>query len=186
MVVAGLVEHLESYLGEVEVGWSKDADGFALPFQVVRFAPGALSGCVVFSTLGLSSTALSSRRSGKPVRHEFMMIVPERLREGPVPGLLQQVGLDVLASGTALLRGDVIGPRASLFAMSQMEALYAAIPVYLPDGFGHFDDVVVVWLVPISRSEAEFVAGRGWPPFEERLIDVDPDLTDIDRLPMFA
>lgn len=186
MVAAGLVEHLESYLGEVEVGWSKDADGFALPFQVVRFAPGVLLGCVVFSTVGLSTTELPSRRSGKAVRHELVMVVPERLCEGPVPGLLQQVGLDVLRSGSALLRGDVIGPRGALFARSQMEALYAAIPVYLPDGFGQFEDVAIVWLVPISRSEAEFVAKRGWPAFEERLIDVDPDLTDVDRLPMFT
>lgn len=184
--MAGLIGHFERYLGEIEIGWSKDADGFELPFQVVRFAPGALSGCVVFSTLGLSSTVLPSRRSGKPVRHEFMMIVPERFREGPVPGLLQQVGLDVLASGSALLRGDVLGPHGSLLAMSKMEALYAAIPVYLPDEFGQVDDVVIVWLVPVSRSEADFVAARGWPAFEERLIDVDPDLTDVDRVPMFA
>ncbi len=186
MVTPGLVGHLERFLGEIELGWSKDADGFNLPFQVVRFTPGVLSGCSVFSTLGLSSTPLPSRRSGKPVRHEFMMIVPERLREGPVPGLLQQVGLDVLASGSALLRGDVVGPRGPLFSMSTMEALYAAIPVYLPDEFGQFENVVIVWLVPVSRSEADFVASRGWPAFEDRLVDVDPDLTDVDRMPMLA
>lgn len=186
MVKAGLVEHLERFLGEVDVGWSKDADGFGLPFQVVRFAPGAMARCAVFSTLGLSTTPLRSRHSGKSIRHEFMMIVPERLSEGPVPGLLQQVGLDVVASGSALLRGDVLGPRGPLFAMSKMEALYAAIPVYLPDEFGQFEDVVIVWLVPVSRSEADFVATRGWPAFERRLIDVDPDLTDVDRLPILA
>ncbi len=184
--MAGLVEHLEHYLGDIEVGWSNDPDGTALSFQVVRFAPGALPGCVVFSTLGLSSTALPSRQSDKLVRHEFMMIMPERLREGPVPGLLQQTGLDVLSSGSALLRGDVVRPRGPLFAMSRMEALYAAIPVYLPDKFGQFNDVVLVWLVPVSRSEADFVTARGWPAFEDQLVDVDPDLTDVDRLPMFA
>lgn len=186
MVTPGLAEHLERFLGQIDVGWSRDADGFELPFQVVRFAPGTLSGCVALSTLGLSSTALTSRGSGKAIRQELMMIVPERLREGPVPGLLQQVGLDVLASGSALLRGDVFGPLGSLFAMSKMEALYAAIPVYLPNDFGQFDDVVITWLVPVSRSEAEFVAARGWPAFEERMIDVDPDLTDVDRIPIFG
>lgn len=70
--------------------------------------------------------------------------------------------------------------------MSKMEALYAAIPVYLPNDFGQFDDVVITWLVPVSRSEAEFVAARGWPAFEERMIDVDPDLTDVDRIPIFG
>ena len=184
--MAGLVDHLEGYLGEVEVGWSKDADGEKLSFQVVRFSPDAFPGYVVFSTLGLSSSALASRRSGVPIRHEFMMMLPERLRDGPVPGLLQQVGLEVLASKSALLRGDVLGPRGPLFAMSEMEALYAAIPVYMPDGFGQWEDIVIVWLVPISRAEAEFVSSRGWPLFEERLIDVDPDLTDVDRVSMFV
>jgi hypothetical protein len=114
------------------------------------------------------------------------MILHERLAEGPVPSLLQQVGLEVLSSGEAVLRGDVIGPRGPLFAMSNMEALYAAVPVYLPDSFAQVEDVVLIWLVPISRSEAKFVAERGWPAFEERLSDVDPNLTDVDRRPMFA
>jgi hypothetical protein len=184
--VAGLIDHLESYLGEIEVGRSKDADGRKLPFQVVRFSPDAFPGYVVFSTLGWSSTALASRRSGARIRHEFMTMVSERLREGPVPGLLQQVGLEALASKSALLRGNVVGPRGPLFAMSEMEARHAVIPVYLPDEFGQWDDVVIVWLVPISRSEAEFVSSRGWPLFEERLVDVDPDLTDVDRAPLFA
>jgi len=185
VAVRGLVEHLEGYLGEIQVGWSHDADGSPLPFQVVRFSPGELAGRAVFSTLGLSATPLLSRTSGRRVRHEVIMIVPDRLRVGPVPGLLQQVGLEILGSGSALLRGDVIGPRGPLFAMTEMEALYASIPVYLPDEFGQHKDVVIVWLIPISRSEAEFIAEQGWPKFENRLTEVDPDLTDFDRASMF-
>jgi len=180
--MVGLIQHLESYLGTIDVGWSRTADGEDLSFQVVRFGAGALPGCVVFSTLGLSSVALPSRESGKLVRHEFVMIVPERLQDGPVPGLLQQVGLEVMEAGSPLLRGDVVGPRGPLFAMSSMEALYASVPVYLPDDFAQVDDVVFVWLVPVSQAEANFVAANGWSAFEDRLVEAGPDLIDVDRL----
>lgn len=180
------MDHLERHLGQIEVGWSRDADGFTMPFQIVRFAPPSLAGFAVFSTLGLSEARLASRRSDKLIRHEFVMVVPDRLRDGPVPGILQQVAVDVVASGSALLRGDVIGPRGPLFAMSRMEALYAAIPVFMPDDFGACGDVVMVWLVPISRNEAEFIEAKGWPAFEDLLVDVDPDLTDPDRPALFG
>ena len=62
-----------------------------------------------------------------------------------------------------------------------MEALYSAIPVYLPDDFAQFDDVVLVWLVPISRAEAAFVTANGWSAFEDLLSETDPDLVDVDR-----
>jgi hypothetical protein len=51
------------------------------------------------------------------------------------------------------------------------EAFYAAIPVYFPDGFANYReedrDVVMVWLVPISGTEAEFVHEHGWNRFED-------------------
>ena len=186
MVAVGLVDHLERHLGEIEVGWSRDADGFTMPFQVVRFAPPPLAGFSVFSTLGLSEAVLASRRSDKLIRHEFVMIVPDRLRDGPVPAILQQAAVDIVASGSALLRGDVISPQGPLFATSRMEALYAAIPVFMSDDFGACGDVVLVWLVPISRKEAEFVEAKGWPAFENLLVDVDPDLTDPYRPALFV
>ena len=181
-----LIEHLERFLGPIEEGWSTDADGGPQAFQVVRFSPEALPQCSVYVTVGLSRHDLTSRTSSRRVTQELVAIVSDEFRPGPIPGVLQQVGEELIRSGSALLRGDVVGPRARLVEGSEMEALYAAIPVYLPDGFGQVDDIVMVWTVPISRQEAEFVAANGWPLFEERLIDVDPDLTDLHRRSMFA
>ena len=64
-----------------------------------------------------------------------------------------------------------------------MEAMYVAIPVYLPDDFAVYDDeqIVIAWLVPISPSEADFVKSHGWGVFEKCLVKADPDLTDIFR-----
>lgn len=179
-----LPDHLERFLGPIEAGWGKDADGVAQPFQIIRFTPPSLPGCVVFSTLGLSRISLHSRSSGIHVRHEFMMILPESFRNAPIPGLLQKVGGMVSRSGEALLRGDTVGPEGPLWAQTQMEALYASTPVYLPDAFAEYDGVVMVWLVPMSHSEFHYVHTQGWEAFEDRLMEQQPDLIDTGRSPL--
>jgi hypothetical protein len=177
--------HLERYLGEIECGWSVDADGEAMPFQIARFARGPAPGSISFATIGLSHRSMPSPVSGRTIRHELVMFVSDSLRDGPLPSILQQVGLDVLAASKPLLRGDVVGPRGPLVPGSAMEALYAAIPVCLPDGFSSCEEagrsVVFAWLVPISFREASYVAEHGWDAFEDRLEDADPDLMDLLR-----
>lgn len=180
-----LVEHLERYLGAIDVGWKTDADGSALPFQVVRYTRGAGPDTVAFSTLGLSRFGLRSPTSGREIRHELLMVVPESLKDGPVPGLLQQVGMGALKSGRALLRGDLIGPHGPLFPGSSMEALYVAMPAYFPDEFASCVEdgqaVAIAWLIPVSVTEAKYLAVHGWDAFEDRLVERDPDLTDVYR-----
>ncbi len=187
-MMSGLTEHLELYLGEIQEGWTRDADGSKMPFQVLRSRRGSGPGTLSFSTLGLSAYSLQSSGTGREIHHELLMIVPEDLASGPVPALLQQVGIDALTAGRALLRGDVIGPRGPLVRGSAMEALYVGMPVYLPDEFATYtyDDlsVVIAWLIPISQHEANYVALEGWKSFENRLATDDPNLTDINRLPL--
>jgi Suppressor of fused protein (SUFU) len=182
-----LVDHFERYLGEIEAGWSRDDDGHPMPFQVVRFPQGSGNGTISFATLGLSRYPMRAA-SGKEIREELLMLVPSGLRDGPVPGLLQQIGMDILAADRPLLRGDVIGPRGPLIAGSEMEAIYVAIPVYFPDDFavyeGDDDQIVVAWLVPISSNEASYIQQHGWRAFEKRLVEDDPDLTNIFRAPL--
>lgn len=69
---------------------------------------------------------------------------------------------------------------------SRFAYLYAALPVYYDDDFNSVvvengDSVAIVWLVPITSGEAQFVAERGWEKFEQELIKRDPDLMDMNR-----
>ena len=107
--------HLESFLGPIDVGWSRDADGTEMPFQVVRFTQGPRLGTTAFATLGLGRLPLRAKTSGKSIYHELVMALPDSLRDRAVPGILQQIGLEAIDRGEALLRGDVIGPRGPLF-----------------------------------------------------------------------
>src|SRR4051812_27127492 len=103
-----LIDHIESYLGEVGQGWSLDPDGSKQPFQVVECKGRGLQGVNAFCTLGLSDQALASRMSKKEIRHELFMIAPETFGEGNIPGILQQLGAEALRKNSAYLRGDVI------------------------------------------------------------------------------
>jgi hypothetical protein len=186
--MAVLVDHFERYLGPIQEGWAVDADGAQMPFQIVRFDHGSGPHTVSFATLGLGRYPLPSPSTGRAIRHELLMLAPERLARGPLPSLIQQIGTAAIAGRRALLRGDVIGPHGPVVAGSQMGAFYVAMPAYFPDDFATCEceegSVVIAWLVPISATEAEYVARRGWEAFEDRLVEQDPDLTDFGRQPM--
>lgn len=100
-----------------------------------------------------------------------------------LPPILEQIGLEAVASGRAYLRGDIVGPRDPLFAGSQFDALYVSMPVYFPEQFSSVStekngSVIFAWLVPITRREATYVATAGWTQFEEKLAQETPDLLD--------
>ncbi len=186
--IMGLIQHFERVLGLIEAGWSVDADGLRMPFQVARFPQGSGPGTVSFATLGLGRYPLPSLASGRAIRHELLLLAPESLKDGMLPSLIHQIGEETLQSGRPLLQGDVIGPRGPLVPGSQMEALYVTLPVYFPDEFATFEEeghtTVIAWLVPISASEAHYIVHHGWADFEDRLAEQDPDLTDFGRQPI--
>jgi hypothetical protein len=104
-----------------------------------------------------------------------------------LPSILQQVAVEAVRRGLAYLRGDVLGPRGLLFSGTTLEALYVSIPVYFPDAFAtarteKLGEVIFAWLIPITRSESDYVFSNGWHRFEEKLVLEDPDLLDVFRL----
>jgi Suppressor of fused protein (SUFU) len=166
-----VLAHFERHLGATAGGWSQDASGVRLPFDVLRFENAPHGGCTSYVTVGLSEHLLGGR-----FRLELMMGLQASV-DPPLP-VLVRVGEEIISRRSALLRGDVVKVAGAF------EWLYATLPVYYPDGLAQFDGVAVVWLVPVSDAEARFVKQRGWDPFEDRLAEADPDLTDPGRSPV--
>jgi Suppressor of fused protein (SUFU) len=84
----------------------------------------------------------------------------------------------------AMTRGTIIGPRGRLFAGGNMTALYAAEPAYLRDGFARCagaPPIDLLWLVPITDTEADFARTHGRQAFEDAREHEDPDLSDPNR-----
>lgn len=169
-----VLAHFERHLGETVGGWSQDAAGVQLPFDVLRFDGVPHGGCASYATVGLSEHKLSGPR--KDLRLELIMGLSAAA--APPVSVLAGVGEEILARHQALLRGEVVK------VGGEIDWLYATVPVYYPDALAQFDDVAVVWLVPVRESEAQFVKRHGWDAFEDRVADADPDLTDLRRSPV--
>lgn len=182
----GLVDHLEQLLGRVKGGWTKGYDGRPMPFQIVECAGGVLTDTTCYATLGLSNFPLGASATTKAIRHELLMLSRTGSSMGVCPSILQQVGCEAINRDLPYLRGDVIGPRGLLFDGSSMEALYVAPPNYYPDSFAVYEEagkapIVMAWLVPITRPEADYVRTRGWSAFEDILVQENPDILDPAR-----
>jgi hypothetical protein len=183
--MSGLIEHLESHLGEIDAGWQKEPAGNDCPFHVLKFKGGPIEGSVTVATLGISNIPLVSANSGKTIRQELLFMTRGIYGDRNIPSVLQELELELLGTGNAILRGQVIGPRGPLFHDSTMEALYVTIPVYLPRSFQAYESqkqsVTFAWLVPITCAEQEYICDVGWEAFEDRLQELDPDLLDLRR-----
>jgi hypothetical protein len=166
--------HFERHLGETVGGWSQDAAGVRLPFDVLRFTDVPHAGCTSYVTVGLSEHRLTGPK--KDVRLELILAL--RADVAPPVGVLVGIGEEILARHEPVLRGDVVKVGGAI------EWLYATVPVYYPDGLAQFDDVAVCWLVPVFDREAQYVKRHGWDAFEDRLAEADPDLTDLGRSPV--
>jgi hypothetical protein len=151
--MSDLVHHLETHLGKISAGWSRDAEGLKRPVQVVLFERGPIPGTRTLATLGLSDVPLRIGDSGKRVRQVLVMLVREEFGYRNLPGVLHQVASEALAKDRGYLRGEVVSPRGPLVEGSAHEALYVAVPVYFPDEFHVFqpaagEPIVFAWLVP--------------------------------------
>lgn len=178
-----LIDHLELHCGEMVGGFSELQD----EFQVIQLPRGPVGGTAVLSTLGLSRHVMHSPHGGKEFRMELVMLFRESDGRRNLPGVLHQAGIEALRDHHGLSRGDVIGPWGPLRDGATVAALYATAPAYFQKSFHVYTPtdgtlpIVLVWLVPVTASEADFVRRVGWDPFETELERQDPDLLDFAR-----
>jgi suppressor of fused protein SUFU len=179
-----LLDHLELHCGETIGGFSERHQ----EFQVIQLPRGPVKGSATLATLGLSHHVMhSSSGGGKRFRMELVMLFRESEGRRNLPGVLQQAGAQALRHHHGLLRGDVIGPWGPLQDGATVEALYSSVPVYFPESFHEYTPpdgtlpIVLLWMVPVTASEAAFVRQAGWEAFETELERQDPDLLDMRR-----
>jgi hypothetical protein len=182
-----LIDHLESRLGKIQSGWTRDPEGNELEFQVAEFRGGGqLPGSTSYATLGLSNHRLPGPSGGREMSMEFLMSTHSALAPGRFPQALQFLTKEVLRRHTAILKGETFTLPFTVAETSEMSTLYAAVPGYFDDKFDAVDieggrGVAIVWMVPITEAERSFVREAGWDAFERELVKKDPDLLDPRR-----
>lgn len=179
-------KHLERYLGPIARGWGGYAGEMA-DIQVCLFEDRPIPGTVTYATLGLSRHTLEMS-NGREVRQELLLSVAQRFADDDLAKLLAYVAEGPVREHRALLRGGVVYLSHRLAPSSRCNSLYVSLPVVFPDGLATLEDTqpatVFAWLVPIHAEEAELVTRLGWNEFEDRLERADPDLFDLERLPI--
>ena len=181
-----IIDHIQKYIGPIQEGW-KDRDS-KLNIQIVRCNDELEENLNHFLSLGLSDSILSISPR-KKVRQEFLFSVRSFDNDSLIFYFLMLVCEAVVARKKAVLRGEYIRLPAEVAMDMGFDALYCSIPMLQEDGFSSFDKVdppvIMVWLIPIYKSEAEFVDLNGWGMFEDVLQENQSDLFSISRSKLF-
>jgi hypothetical protein len=179
-----LFAHFEAHLGPLQTRFTLPSEPSLMPCQYLRFDDTPLAGASTILTLGLSRHTLL-QPSGRPVRQELLMSAYSQTVTPPLVGAMDVIARELDERHRPLLRGQLIGPRGSVLPETCIEAFIAMNPWYWDDEFSYFDGVdppvYVVWLIPITRSEAEYVRRQGIGAFESLIEEQDPDLLDLYR-----
>jgi hypothetical protein len=184
-----ITEHIERFFGRVQSSWHLLPDGETCPFQILKCS-GDIEETTVFCALGLSNHPFkeSPNQAGEPIRHELLIAVPESFEGKTVPALLQQLGMLSLHRHRAFLRGDVIGGNNPVFAGHRFRGFYSSNPTFLSsDDAGESkradgNAVIFVWMIPVFEEEIEFARTTGWSKLEDRFVEKELDLVELDRV----
>lgn len=187
-----VVGHLEQYLGSIQYGWGERSESQATVsrarIQVARFCNAPWDGVVTYATIGLSDIA-KSMDDDREVRQELLFAAHMKYPGSQIASFLLSFADWVSEHEGALLRGQVIGPSASLIPDVATNALYVSNPVIFPDGISLYTETnpptVIAWLIPLVAGEAERVRSQGWRKFEDRLESTEVDLLDLNRKSIF-
>jgi hypothetical protein len=179
------VKHAEEYLGEVSHGWKECVSGQDI--RVVSFRDKPAESITTYLSLGMNKDVMPLSES-KSVRQELVFSIYSVAISNLIVSFLMSLCEAILARGRAVFRGEVIPLSKELASRIGFDAVYCAIPVFFDDGFRTYTDsspsTVVVWVIPIHKSEARYIEVNGWEAFEDLLEQSDPDLCSLSRQPV--
>ncbi len=180
-----IIEHVEKHLGQIDQGWKDNGSDNSL--QVVSFKDTPGETVSTYLSLGLSDQPLELS-DVKKVRQELVFSVYTMAISSMVVSFMLSLCEAIIGRGKAVLRGEVIPLSKEIVKRIGFDAVYCAIPVFFDDEFCTYDksspSTVMVWMLPIYQSEADYIASHGWESFEDLLEEKDPDLCSLERSPV--
>lgn len=180
-----IIKHAERFLGNISQGWKENPSSDGL--QVVCFEDAPVENVDTFMTVGLSRHELRMFDE-KKVRQELVLPVSDVGLSEMLVSLLLFICELILKNHDAVLSGQVIRLPMDAAEKLGFDAVYCTIPVFMDDDFATFKELqtptVIVWVVPIYKSEADYVDANGWSTFEALLEEKDPNLFTLGRDPI--
>lgn len=180
-----IIQHVEKYLGEIRQGW-KDNDS-DLDLQIVSINDCPNETVTTFLSLGMSKEPLELNEM-KKVKQELIFSVYSMAISSMIVSCLMSICEAILGRGKAVLRGEIIPLSSELAERMGFSAVYCTIPVFFEDDFCTYNEssppTVMVWVLPIFKSEVDYIETNGWESFEDLLEENDPDLCSLEREPV--
>lgn len=185
-MACNLPSHLENYLGLILRGWNTPPEA-DYSYTVAEFETWPDVGIKSYCTLGVSHHILGMP-DNRSVRQEFLICSSQPELAGDIAGFLLRFSDMVLAKHQAILKGEVIGPRQPILAGCPMGGIYATSPEIFPEALHLYDamspHVVITWLIPVHNSEIAHIESHSSDAFEALLVEQDPKLWDLARMPV--
>lgn len=148
-------------------------------FRVAAYGDQPMTGALTFVTLGLSDQPLGE----DGVRQELLLSVMKDDYADSLLNVLFGIGHHLSQTGEPAGYGDILDWTEPI-----VEGGPSHLLVYSPSHLGDDAETVpgnepvdILWLIPITQSEADFVRDRGLDAFTSMLAKRDPDLFDLHR-----
>lgn len=179
-----IIEHIENFLGKVSRGWKDNNSNSDVQIICIENSPYQFVN--TFLTLGMSNHVLKLAGE-KKVRQELIMplsctITPS---EKWVVSCLLYICELILKNHEAPLRGQVLHLPSKITDNLGIDAVYCAIPMFLDESFSIFREsdppTIMIWVIPIYKSEVDFINSNGWEKFEDILESKNPNLFTVKR-----
>jgi hypothetical protein len=154
-------------------------------YHIVEYEDRPCQGAVTLATLGLSAVPLHM------FRQELLFCCYKRFVIPDLITLIRVVAQMITDSQHPLFHGDTLPPAGPLLETTPMEALYTATLMYFNTDAQQFDTlqvgtlrVLIAWLLPVYRTEVEWIQKYGYDAFEDLIVELDPDGLNLARPPI--
>lgn len=175
---AVITTHVEKFLGQVQEGWKPGGSSpEAGHISLVRWAIAPEHEWVTIGSFGLSRLPLT-QESGTGLRQELLVCWPEEQFGDSLLSHVYAVAQTMAVTGEALGRGDILPipqePALDSGGDEPFVAWYATVPYFLPRDGVLCEDVdpplLLTWLLPVYRAEAEYISEQGVEAFEDLVV----------------
>lgn len=175
---AVIIRHLLTYLGQPQEEWrpgGSNAEGGNI--TLVRYELQPEFDWAVLGSFGLSGLPLA-QAGDQEIRQEILVCWPEEEMTDSLIAHVYSVAQMMAVTGDSLGRGAILPiPDEPLLDSGSDEpyvAWFASAPYFLPEAGALCEEVdpplLIVWLLPLYQSEADFAVMAGPEAFEQRIL----------------
>ncbi|NJL28515.1 MAG: suppressor of fused domain protein [Thermoanaerobaculia bacterium] len=182
--------HLERLLGPaVATTTGRDLAGDReASFAVATFPDQPTEGATTLVTVGLSSEPLTGPE-GEQIRQELLLCAWNKALGDRLYKALFATAQAFRDLGETANPGAIVELDEPLAEPSGLELAFLYDPTYHAEELATVpaadakggEPIEIVWLIPITESEAELIEAEGPEAFESYLAATDPDLLDVTR-----